>query len=150
MSNALYLKTDRFEHRTVRDDFAGPSSFGEDFARWLIAQLEPLRSAGFTIGTPSMEDYGHGFLVTHGNDRFWVALSYAEEGPVEEPAHWVVSLDRLEGFNPLKRLFSKPDEGPFTRLRDAVWNAVRSDSAITEFTEAEWQALGEDRNEKSG
>ena len=141
MNDVMYLKTEKFEHRIVRNDFINPISFGDDFALWLISRLDPLRFRGFTISTPIMEDYGHGFRVAYGKDRFWVALSFAELGPTEEAAHWVVTVDCERGLNPFKRLFRKPEMKALQELRDSIWEVIRNDPEITEFTEEQWRKL---------
>ena len=44
-------------------------------------------------------------------DPFWIALGYVGDGPQEEPAQWVVSVDYDPGLNVIKRLLHKPDQG---------------------------------------
>lgn len=130
MHHEIAVETDLFEHREVKAHFINPCCFGEDFAHWLKAQLAPLAAEGFSFSEPIQEDYGWGFWASHGKDSFWVALSYAGEGPQEEPARWVVSADCDPGLNPVKRLFRKPDRRALDGLRDAVWRAIRSNSGI--------------------
>jgi len=130
MYAAITIETDLFEHREVKPHFINPCCFGEDFAAWLKRELSPLAEAGFTFSDPIQEDYGWGFWASHGKSPFWVALSYAGEGPQEPPAQWVVSVGHDAGLNVIKRLFHKPDVGAFARLRDGVWQRLRSNSAI--------------------
>jgi len=82
------------------------------------------------ISEPIQEDYGWGLWASRGKDRFWIALSYAGEGPQETPAEWVVSMDYDAGLNPMKRLFHTPDRQSFQALHTCVRQVLQSDSAI--------------------
>jgi hypothetical protein len=77
------------------------------------------------------EDYGWGFWVEHGSDRFWVALSYVGNGPQEAPAQWVITVNYDPGLNLLlKRIFHKPDRQALQSLKDNVLQVVTSNAAI--------------------
>lgn len=128
MSDAITVESDMFEHRQVKPHFINPCCFGEDFAAWLKGELSPLAAGGFTFSDAIQEDYGWGFWATHGRDRFWIALSYAGEGPQEEPAQWVVSIDMSRRL--IKRLFGRPNRQTFAVLRDRVWQALAANPAI--------------------
>jgi hypothetical protein len=131
MNDQLSVTTDLFEHREVKDHFINDCCFGEDFAAWLLAEVAPLQASGFAFSQPIQEDYGWGFWARRGADPFWVALSYCGDGPTEEPAEWVVSIDYEPGFNLLKRLFYKPDAAAVGALRDHIWQSLRENRAIT-------------------
>jgi hypothetical protein len=127
MRDAITLEADIFEHRIVKPHFINPCCFGEDFAAWLRDGLSPLAADGFVFAEPLQEDYGWGFEARHREGRFWIALSYAGEGPQEEPAQWVVSIDSRAG---LKRLFGKSDGAAFAALRDRIWQILTSTPEI--------------------
>ncbi len=133
MRDEITVETDLFEHREVKPHFINPCCFGEDFASWLRDKLAPLAAAnGFLLAQPIQEDYGWGFWAAHPSGRFWIALSYVGDGPQEEPARWVASVNSSPGLNPIKRLFHKSQHHQaFTALRDRVWQALRSSSEIT-------------------
>ncbi len=137
----LYLETDKFEHREVKEHFINDCCFGEDFAAWLRDQIRDLSSDGYIIGEPIQEDYGWGFWVEHDRRTFWVALSYAEEGAVQEPAHWVASVTWDPGFNLIQRFFRAPLPRQFEKLRDRICAAIRSAPDIRVLTEDEWTKL---------
>ena len=130
MDWSITVETDLFEHREVRPHFINPCCFGEDFAAWLRQQLSPLAGSGYTFSESIQEDYGWGFWVSHGKDRFWVAISYAGDGPQEPPAEWVVSVNHDAGLNPIRRLLHKPDAAALAALRDRVRQALEANSAI--------------------
>jgi hypothetical protein len=130
MQDAINVTTDLFEHRQVGPHFINPCCFGEDFAGWLLAELASLREGGFEFSEPIQEDYGWGVWCRHGDDPYWIALSYCGDGPTEEPAEWVVSVNYDPGLNLIKRLFHKADPQAFGRLRDRVWQSLRSNRAI--------------------
>jgi hypothetical protein len=130
MDDSITIETDLFEHREVQPHFINPCCFGEDFAAWLKRELSPLADTGFTFSDSIQEDYGWGFWASHGKDPFWVALSYAGEGPQEPPAQWVVSVSYDVGLNLIKRLFHKPNSQAFAQLRDRIWQTLKSNSAI--------------------
>ncbi len=136
-----YIRTDLFEHRTVGEHFINPCCFGEDFAAWLISRVESLSARGYNIGEPIQEDYGWGFWVSSETDPFWIALSYADEGPTESPAHWVVTVAHDPGLNVLKRLFHKPDMAAFKEVRNTIWKAIDSEPGLDVLTEAQWKEL---------
>jgi len=129
MREAITVETDIFEHWKVGPHFINPCCFGEDFAAWLKGELSPLeKEVGFTFSNAIQEDYGWGFWATHGRDRFWIALSYMGDGPQEEPAEWVVSID-LSG-SPISRLMRRPNHDAFARLRDRTRRALAGNPAI--------------------
>jgi hypothetical protein len=127
MDDAITIETDMFEHREVKRHFINPCCFGEDFALWLKRELSPLADDGFSFSEPIQED----FWAWHGKDPFWVAMSYAGDGPQDPPAQWVVSVSYDAGLNFIKRLFHKPDTQAFAQLRNRVWQSVNSNNAIS-------------------
>ena len=130
MGNLITVETDLFEHREVKPHFINPCCFGEDFGAWLKHQLSPLSDSGFSFSDPIQEDYGWGIWAGREKDRFWVAISYVGNGPQEAPAQWVISVDYDPGLNLIKRLFHKPDRQALEQLREQVWKAVTSNTAI--------------------
>jgi hypothetical protein len=130
MDETITVETDLFEHREVKPHSINPCCFGEDFAAWLKDQLSPLADSGFNLSKLIQKDYGWGFWARHGKDSYWVALSYVGDGPQESPAEWVISVSYDPGFNPIKRLFHKPDRQASQNLRDHVRQAVTSNTAI--------------------
>jgi hypothetical protein len=130
MQDAITIETDLFEHREVKPHFINPCCFGEDFAIWLRGELSRLAGEGFSLSEPIQEDYGWGLWASHGKDPFWIALSYVGDGPQEEPAQWVVSVNYEAGLNLVKRLFHKPNREAFAVLRERIWQAIRSNPAI--------------------
>jgi len=131
MHDAITIETDFFEHREVKPHFINPCCFGEDFAVWLRVELSHLAADGFSFSEPVQEDYGWGLWASHGKDHFWIALSYVGDGPQEEPAQWVISVDYDTGLNPIRRLLYKPNRRAFALLRERIWQAIKSNSAIS-------------------
>jgi hypothetical protein len=130
MRDGITIETDIFDHREVKPHFINPCCFGEDFAAWLRGRLSPLLGEGFHFADAVQEDYGWGFWASRGEDRFWVALSYVGDGPQEDPAQWVVSVNHSAGLNPIRRLFHKSHDQAFNILRDQIWQSLRSDGQI--------------------
>ena len=126
----MRIETDLFEHREVKPHFINPCCFGEDFARWLREGLGDLAKSGFELSEPIQEDYGWGLWASRGPDPFWIALSFCGEGPTEEPAEWVVSVDYDPGLNLLKRVFHKPDAAALAQVRARVWHLLASTPEI--------------------
>jgi|ERR1041385_4165651 hypothetical protein len=130
MRDELTIRTDLFEHKELKPDFINPCCFGEDFAQWLIEKVVVLRDSGFELSDPIQEDYGWGIWIKNENNSFWLALSYVGEGPTNEPAEWVISLDYDPGLNLIRRLFSKPNLVAFDEVRNLIWNTIRSTPGI--------------------
>ena|SRR5215831_20257201 len=130
METLITVETDLFEHRHVKPHFINPCCFGEDFAAWLKEQLSPLEGNGFKFSESIQEDYGWSFWARHGEDPFWVAISYVGDGPQEPPAQWVISVNYDPGLNIIKRLFHKPDVRELQNLRNKVYEAMTSNPAI--------------------
>jgi hypothetical protein len=128
MHDAMTIESDLFEHRQVKPHFINPCCFGEDFAAWLKGELAPLAAEGFRFSEAIQEDYGWGFWAAHHKDRFWIALSYVGDGPQEEPAQWVVSIDLSRGL--VRRLLASPDKAAFATLRDRIWQLLETHPAI--------------------
>jgi hypothetical protein len=126
----ITVETDLFEHREVKPHFINPCCFGEDFAAWLKQELLQFPELSVELSEPMQEDYGWGFWALRGKDRFWIALSYAENGPQERPAQWVISITPDPGLNLAKRLFHKPDRQLLEQLQDRVRKILASNSAI--------------------
>jgi len=122
--DSIMVETDLFEHREVKPHFINPCCFGEDFAAWAKQELSRPADLGFEISEPIQEDYGWGLWASRGKDRFWIAFSYVGDGPQEEPAQWVISVDLV------KRLFHKPDPHALGQLRDRVRQILTSNIAI--------------------
>ncbi|MCL7422301.1 MAG: hypothetical protein M8364_15525 [Methylobacter sp.] len=141
LSETKYLRTDKFEHREVKEHSINPCCFGEDFAEWLSERINNISRKGFSIGEPIQEDYGWGFWVEKDKDPFWIAISYAEEGPVEESPYWIVAVAYDPGLNIFRRLFGKPNMGNYSELRDEVWRALDAEDEIEKLSEAEWANL---------
>jgi len=130
MRDDITIETDLFEHREVKPHFINPCCFGEDFAAWLRNRLLPLEAEGFHFAEPIQEDYGWGFWTSHGGDGFWIALSYVGDGPQEDPAQWVISVDHSAGLNLIRRLFRRSHQQAFTLLRDRIWQSAGSNADI--------------------
>jgi len=126
----VVVETDAFEHREVRPHFINPCCFGEDFAAWLRNGLGRLPGLGLELSDPIQEDYGWGFWASRGKDSFWVALSYAGDGPQEAPGEWVISVAYDPGVNLAKRLFHKPDQQALRQLRERITQVLASHDAI--------------------
>lgn len=131
MHNQITIETDLFEHREVKPHFINPCCFGEDFAHWLREKLSFLVRDGFHFSNSIQEDYGWGFWVFHQKMRFWVALSYVGDGPQEEPAQWMISVNSGVGLNLIRRLFHKSNQEMFVVLRDSIWQALKSSAEIS-------------------
>ena len=130
MRDDITIETDIFEHREVKPHFINPCCFGEDLAEWLRGRLSPLAAEGFHFADAKQEDYGWGFWASRGADRFWIALSYVGDGPQEDPAQWVISVDHSAGLNLIGRFLHKSHQQAFTLLRDQIWQSVRSNGEI--------------------
>jgi len=122
------VETDLFEHREVKPHFINDCCFGEDFAVWLRQRLADL--SGFEFSEPIQEDYGWGLWATHGNDKFWLALSYVGDRPTEAPAEWVVSIAHDTGLNVFKKLFSTPDLSAMETLRVRIRRELETQDGI--------------------
>jgi hypothetical protein len=127
---SIVVETDIFEHREVKPHFINPCCFGEDFAAWLRGELSRSPGLDAALSEPIQEDYGWGFWITRGKDRFWVALSYVGDGPQEAPAQWVVSVRRDAGLNLANRFFHKPGQEVLGQLRDRVRQVIAANRAI--------------------
>jgi len=127
---SIVVETDLFEHREVKPHFFNACCFGEDFAAWLKGELSRSPGLDAELSEPVQEDYGWGFWITRGKDRFWVALSYVGDGPQEAPAQWVVSVRYDAGLNLAKRLFHRPDQDVLGQLRDRVREALAANRSI--------------------
>jgi hypothetical protein len=130
LDDSIMVETDLFEHREVKPHFINACCFGEDFAAWLKEEIATLTRSRFTFSEIIQEDYGWGFWVSHGKTPFWVAVGPFESDAQSDPFRWVIFVVYDPGLNLIKRLFHKPDARVFAQLRDKVWNALKSNSAI--------------------
>jgi hypothetical protein len=123
------VQTDLFEHREIKPNFINNCCFGEDFAAWLRQRLSDL--SGFEFSDPIQEDYGWGLWARHGNEKFWIALSYVGTGPSVAPAQWVVSVAQALGFNPFKRWLKKPNSPAMVLLSSRVRHELENENKIS-------------------
>ena len=130
VDSRITVETDLFDHRVVKPHFINPCCFGEDFTIWLKERVAPLSKKGFNFSESIQEDYGWGFWANHSRDTYWVAISYVGDGPQEEPAQWVISVNYDPGLNLVKRLFHKPDGYALSQLREGVCEALTSNPGI--------------------
>jgi hypothetical protein len=130
MKDDTTVETDLFEHKEVKPHFINPICFGEDFARWLLEELSPLKDEGFQLSDPIQEDYGWGIWISKDSDSFWIALGMMAEGPTEETPQWNVSITYDAGLNILKRLFHKPRQRSFETIRDRIWQSLKKQKGI--------------------
>jgi hypothetical protein len=130
MAVLIAVETEMFDHQEVKPHFINPCCFGEDFAAWLKREISPLADSGFKLSEIIQEDYGWGFWAWHGRDPFWVAISYAGDGPQLPPAQWVISVDFDPGLNVIKRVFHKPDRQALELLRGRLLQVLTSKAAI--------------------
>lgn len=128
---SITVETDLFEHRKAKPHFINPCCFGEDFAAWLKQEVSRSQDSALQLGDLIQEDYGWGFWVSSGKDRFWVAVSYVGDGPQEPPAQWVISVTSDPGLNLAKRMFHKVDLQGLEHLRDRVRRILASNDAMT-------------------
>jgi hypothetical protein len=127
----ITVETDLFEHREVKPHFINPCCFGEDFAAWLKQEISQFPELGVELSDPIQEDYGWGLWASRGKDRFWIAVSYAGDGPKVVPAQWVISVAYDPGLNIAKRLFHTPDRHVFEQLQSRVRQVLTANDAIT-------------------
>jgi hypothetical protein len=129
--HSITIETDLFEHREVKPHFINPCCFGEDFASWLKQEISRSTASDFQLSDPIQEDYGWGFWASSGKDRFWVAISYAGDGPQETPAQWVISVTSDPGVNLARRIFQKVDRNALEQLLEQVRRVLASNNVIT-------------------
>lgn len=127
ITERITVETDLFEHRDVKPHFINPCCFGEDFAQWLKTRLS---ERGLSIGEPTQEDYGWGFVVSCGEETHWVAISYVGDGPQEPPPQWVISIQPNASLNPIRRWFRRVNAAALERVRDGVNRAISSEPRI--------------------
>jgi hypothetical protein len=132
--DTIAIRTDLFEHSEVRPHFINDCCFGEDFAQWLRHALAHLTAAGFGFSDPVQEDYGWGLHARHGGDTFRIALSYGHDGPIAGPAEWIVSVNRDDGLNILRKLWRRSDATVLSVLRGAVRDALGTNPGIEILT----------------
>ena len=135
--DSVTVETARFEYQEPKPHFINPNCFGEDFAAWLRDQVSQFAAEGFEISRPIQEDYGWGFWVSRGKDTFWVAIGLVDELDGGRGAQWVVSVAYDPGLSIVRRLFHKPDTAALTRIREALWAALRADDQMRIVEEAE-------------
>jgi hypothetical protein len=128
--DSLTVETARFDYQEPKPHFINPNCFGEDFAAWLRERVAGFSAEGFEISEPIQEDYGWGFWLSRAKDTFWVAISFVDRVDDGAGAQWVVSVAYDPGLSILRRLFHKPDEAALTRVRNAIWDALRTAEGI--------------------
>lgn len=126
----VVVETDLFEHRKVGPHFINSCCFGEDFAVWLKRELLRFPELRMGFSEPNQEDHGWGFWGSQGRDRYWIAISYAGDGPQETPAQWVIPVSYDPGFKLAMRLLHKPSRRTLEQLRDRVRQVLGSSGTI--------------------
>jgi len=132
MNDQITIVTDLFERKKVKPHFINPRCFGEDFAAWLRSEIASLSAVGFELSDIIQEDWGWGFWARYGRTPFWIGLGIEDESldAPDQPARWLLFIEYDPGLNVFKRLFHRPDARAYSHLRDAIWQALRSNRGI--------------------
>lgn len=83
------FESEAFNHTEPKDYFINPCCYGDDLARWLMAELAGLGLA--VDDEPGQEDFGWYFEFSLGEEKYCLVIGGDEEGA------WFVAVERALG-----------------------------------------------------
>ena len=136
----VVFRTDRFNQSEPRDYFINDCCFGDDVARWLIAEL---RRRGFhTADEPGQEDFGWYFTFNAGGrDHDFIIGLRPEDGGGE----WIGGFERRAGL--LASMFGARNRGIRPEALRAIQDVLASEPSVREIRWFRKQAF--DRGDES-
>jgi hypothetical protein len=87
------FRSSAFNTSDVKPYFINPCCFGDDLAKWMMAQLRT--SGAWTADEPGQEDFGWYFEFQVPAGRYCCVLGYQEDYP---EGRWHLWLERSRGF----------------------------------------------------
>lgn len=89
----VLFSTDRFNLSEPRDYFINDCCYGDDAARWLVAQL---RARGLTATDPDQEDWGWYFDVRWADARYFIGVggNAEEETMAGNQGEWRLIVEK--------------------------------------------------------
>ena len=96
MEHRFHFTASRFNATEVRSYFINECCFGDDVIAWLRERMTQT-AADADIGEPVQEDWGWGFWLELGDDRYWIYASVVPEDGHKDARHeWLVGIDGQE------------------------------------------------------
>ena len=127
INRGFSLWTDLFEAVTPGPHFINTRCFGEDFARWLQAEL---KKRGPTVSQPIQEDFGWVLLVTYQQHIFTLAITIMDESIGSTLAEWRLDVSFEKPLNGFRAWFRKPPAADLRGLAGLVEGILRSEPRI--------------------
>jgi hypothetical protein len=128
MRGEASFKSSAFNTSEVREYFINDCCFGDDLAKWLIAQL---RKAGVeTDDEPGQEDFGWFFNFNVPAGPHCCIVAYQED---DTDGIWHISLERKLGF--IRSVFGARGHGIDGQAIHAISQVLES---TPEFKELHW------------
>lgn len=94
----ITCRTDRFNQSVVGPEFINECCFGEDFSRWLVADLA---ARGASAEVICMEDFGWANEATFGGIAYlvWVSSTPEDDSARPNDGEWHVMVERRRSLS---------------------------------------------------
>ena len=124
---AFTLETAQFEAATPQEGSTNSRCFGEDFARWLKAQLQ---REGVVTSEPIQEDWGWALVVPFRGHRFTLSIGVMDASMGKTPSEWRVGVSYERGLNGVRAWFRTAPAAELSALGQHLGQTLRSNARI--------------------
>jgi hypothetical protein len=124
------FRTTAFNHTERKSYFINDGCYGDDLARWMIAELA--KQGARTIGDADQEDFGWYLTFEIANSKYFFLTSYRADD-ISVGATWIGFIERVS--SPLGRLFGRQNQNIAPEAAQAIHRVL---SNAPEIHEIQW------------
>jgi hypothetical protein len=114
-----------FNHTERKSYFINDCCFGDDLARWMIAELT--KQGVRTIGDADQEDFGWYLTFEIGHSKYFFLTSYRADD-ISVGATWIGFIERV--CSPLGRMFGRQNHNISPEAPQAIHRILSSSPKI--------------------
>ena len=130
MNRGFTLGTDRLEATTPAPHFINPHCFGEDFAKWMQAEL---KKRLVRASDPIQKDFGWVLHVPHQEHVFTLTIEMVDESIGSVSDEWWIDVSFEKPLNGFRAWFRKPPQAALGGLATIVETILASEPRFQKF-----------------
>src|SRR5262249_33416001 len=117
INHGFTLRTDLFEATTPGPRFVNRRCFGEDFAKWVHAEL---KKRALIVSCPVQDDCGWVLRLTCDQHIFTLATGIMDDSIGSVPAEWRINVSFEKPLNVFRDWFQQPPHAELSELARIV------------------------------
>ena len=130
MNRGFTLGTYRLEATTPAPHFINPHCFGEDFAKWMQAEL---KKRLVRASDPIQKDFGWVLHVPHQEHVFTLTIEMVDESIGSVSDEWWIDVSFEKPLNGFRAWFRKPPQAALGGLATIVETILASEPRFQKF-----------------